>query len=159
MAIGGPIAKTRDRVLWDGHRRYRLHRQIIGAHRRIPILSTVSTPPNSQQLATPDSAGQGRRLGGFAKADWKTELDTLVKETMAFAKSHRVEPPMPLTIDERNRIPLVKGIESEREEIRQRVANFQAHQQRFISEREDYASSEWKRILASPSLLVAPPSG
>jgi hypothetical protein len=82
-------------------------------------------------------------------ADWKTELDALVKETMAFAKSLRVEPPMPLTIDERNRIPLVKGIESEREEIRQRVANFKAHQQRFIREREDYASSEWKRILAS----------
>ena len=82
-------------------------------------------------------------------ADWKTELDALVKETMAFAKSLRVEPPMPRTIVEPNRMPPVSRIVSEREEIRQRVANFKAHQQRFIREREDYASSEWKRILAS----------
>jgi hypothetical protein len=85
-------------------------------------------------------------------ADWKSELDALVKETMAFAKSLRVEPPMPPTLVELNRVPPVKGIDSEREEIRQRVASFQAHQRRFISEREDYASSEWKRILASASL-------
>ena len=41
---------------------------------------------------------------------------------------------------------------SERDEIRQRVANFKAHQQRFIRERKDYAASEWKRMLASQSL-------
>jgi hypothetical protein len=43
----------------------------------------------------------------------------------------------------------VKGIESERELIRQRVANFKAHQQHFIRERKDYAASEWKRMLGS----------
>jgi hypothetical protein len=94
-------------------------------------------------------------------ADWKTELDALVKETMAFAKNLRVGPPMPRAIVlEPNRIaePPVKRIESEREEIRQRVANFKAHQQRFIRELEDHASSEWRRIRASASLLVAPPS-
>jgi hypothetical protein len=48
-----------------------------------------------------------------------------------------------------NRIPPVKGIESEREEIRQRVVNFKAHQQGFIRARKDYAASEWKRMLAS----------
>jgi hypothetical protein len=48
-----------------------------------------------------------------------------------------------------NPIPAVKGIESEREEIRQRVATFKAHQQRFIRERKDYAASEWNRMLAS----------
>ena len=81
--------------------------------------------------------------------DWKTDLDEFVKETMAFAKSLRVEPPMPRTIVEPDRIPPVKGIESEREEIRQRVANFKAHQQRLIKERKDYAASEWERMLAS----------
>ena len=45
-------------------------------------------------------------------ADWKTELDALVKETTAFAESHGVEPPMPRTIVESDRIPPVKGIES-----------------------------------------------
>jgi hypothetical protein len=44
---------------------------------------------------------------------------------------------------------IVSRIESEREEIRQRVANFKAHQQRFIRERKDYAASEWNRMLAS----------
>jgi hypothetical protein len=79
-------------------------------------------------------------------ADWKTELNAHVEETTAPAKSPRVEPPMARTIVAPNRIPPVKGIESEREEIiRQRVANFKAHQQRFIRER--YAASEWKRML------------
>ena len=84
-------------------------------------------------------------------ADWKTELNALVQETNAFVKSLRVEHPMPRTIVEPNRISAVKGIESEREEIRQRVANFKAHQQRFMREREDYAASEWKRMFASQS--------
>jgi len=85
--------------------------------------------------------------------DWKTDLDEFVKETMAFAKSLRVEPPMARTIVEPDRIPPVKGIESEREEIRQRVASFKAHQQRFIRERENYASSQWERVAEGrPSL-------
>jgi len=82
-------------------------------------------------------------------ADWKTELDSLVKETMAFAKSVRVEPSMPRTVVEPNRMPPVNWMESEREDIRQCVANFKAHQQRFIREREDYAASEWNRMLES----------
>ena len=84
-------------------------------------------------------------------ADWKTELNALVEETNAFVKSIRVQPPMPRTIVEPIRMPPVNRLESEREEIRQRVANFKAHQQRFIRERKDYAASEWKRMLASQS--------
>jgi hypothetical protein len=37
----------------------------------------------------------------------------------------------------------------EREEISRRVANFKAHQQRFMREREDYAASVLKGMLAS----------
>ena len=81
--------------------------------------------------------------------NWKADLNSLVEETMAFAKSVRVEPPMPRTVVEPNRMPPVNWMESEREEIRQRVANFKAHQRRLIREREDYAASEWKRMLAS----------
>jgi hypothetical protein len=81
--------------------------------------------------------------------DWKANLDALVEETMAFAKSVRVQPAIPRTIVEPNRMPSVNWMESEREEIRRRVANFKAHQQRFIREREDYAASELKRMLAS----------
>ena len=84
-------------------------------------------------------------------ADWKTELNALVEETTALAMSLRVEAPMARTIVAPNWIPPVKGLESERELIRQRVANFKAHQQRFMREREDYVASEWKRMLGSQS--------
>ncbi len=105
--------------------------------------------PTRRQYGGAGLGPLGSALGGFAMADWKTELEALVKETTAFAKSHGVEPPMPRTIAEPNRIPPLTGIESEREEIRQRVANFKANQQRFIRDREDYAESKWKRMLAS----------
>jgi len=82
--------------------------------------------------------------------DWKTELDALVKETTAFAKSLRIEQPGPRTIVDPNRMQPVSRIDYEREEIRQRVANFKAHQQRLIREREDYATSEWKRVTGEP---------
>ena len=81
--------------------------------------------------------------------DWKVNLDTLIEETMAFAKSVRVEPMMPRTVVAPNRGPPVNWTGSEREEIARRVANFKAHQQRFMREREDYAASEFKRMLAS----------
>ncbi len=89
-------------------------------------------------------------------ADWKTELDALVKETTAFAESHGVEPPMPRTIVKPNGTPPLKRIESEREEIRQCVANFKTLQQRLIREREDYADSQWKRMLASQREVNTP---
>jgi hypothetical protein len=62
--------------------------------------------------------------------DRKIDADALVQETMAIAKSIRVEPPV-----------------SERDEIRQRVANFKAHQERLIREREDFATSLLNRML------------
>jgi hypothetical protein len=58
---------------------------------------------------------------------------------------------MPRNIVEPNRMPPVNLNTSERDEIRQRVANFKAHQQRLIQERKGYAASEWKRMLASQS--------
>ena len=82
-------------------------------------------------------------------ADWKADLDALIDETVVFAKGAHPETPMPRTIIKPSRMPSVNWLSSEREEIAQRVANFKAHQQRFIREREDYAESEWKRTLAS----------
>jgi hypothetical protein len=37
----------------------------------------------------------------------------------------------------------------EREEIGRHIANFKAHQHRLKREREDYAASEFKRMIAS----------
>ena len=48
--------------------------------------------------------------------DWKVNLDTLIEETMAFAKSVRVEPMMPRTVVEPNGAPPVNWTGSEREE-------------------------------------------
>ena len=62
--------------------------------------------------------------------DRKNALDALVQETMAITKSIRVEPPV-----------------SERDEIRQHVFNFKAHQERLAREREEFATSLLKRIL------------
>jgi hypothetical protein len=84
--------------------------------------------------------------------NWKADLDALVEATTQFTKSVRVElPPMPRTIVEPNRMPPINLNNAERDEIRQRVANFKAHQQRTIQERKGYAASEWKRMLASQS--------
>jgi hypothetical protein len=81
--------------------------------------------------------------------NWKAELDSLVEETMAFAERVRVEPPMPRAIVEPNRMALANWRVSERDEIGQRIANFKAHQQRFMREREDHAAAELKRMRAS----------
>jgi hypothetical protein len=81
--------------------------------------------------------------------DWKVKLDSLIEETMAFANSVCVEPMAPRIVVEPNRVPSMNWTASEREEIARRVANFKAHQQRFMREREDYAASEFKRMLAS----------
>jgi hypothetical protein len=80
--------------------------------------------------------------------NWKADLDSLVDETMAFVKSVGVEP-LPRNIVEPNRMPSVNWMSSEREEIRQRLANFRAHQQRFMREREDFVASEWRRMSMS----------
>ena len=81
--------------------------------------------------------------------NWRDDLNSLVDETMAFAKRIHVAPSMPRTIVKPNRMPSVNWMSSEREEIGQRVANFKAHQQRFMREREDFVASEWKRMLMS----------
>ena len=78
----------------------------------------------------------------------KAELDSLVEGAMAFAKSARAEPRIPPAIVDRT--PLVNWRVSERDEIKQRVANFKAHQQRFMREREDHAAAELKRMRDRP---------
>ena len=80
--------------------------------------------------------------------DWKADLDRLVEDTVRFANRVRVQQPMPRTVAQSGRMPLVNWAKSEREEIGYRIANFKAHQQRFMREREDPAASELKRMLS-----------
>ena len=97
-------------------------------------------------------------------SDWKAELDALVSETMDFARNLRSQLPVSIGRPEPTRPepePSMRGepvrLEpmnwggSEREEIQRRVASFKAHQQQHTRQREDYAASEWKRMLASRS--------
>jgi hypothetical protein len=82
--------------------------------------------------------------------NWKNDFDRLVEETTAFANKHRVVPPMPRDFAEPSRLPPVNLNNSQREEIRQRVSNFKAHQERFTREREEFAASQMKRMLERP---------
>jgi hypothetical protein len=80
-------------------------------------------------------------LGRSNKTNWQAELDALVQETMRLTKSAGIEPLIPRTVIEPNRMPPVNLNNSERDQIQQRVANFKAHQERFAREREDFAAS------------------
>ena len=46
------------------------------------------------------------------------------------------------------------SLRGQRDEIEQRVAKFKGHQERLIREREDYAASELKRMLARATRLT-----
>jgi hypothetical protein len=72
--------------------------------------------------------------------NWQADLDALVQETMRLTKSAGIEPFIPRTVIE-PQMPPVNLNNSERDQIRQRVANFKAHQERFAREREDFAAS------------------
>ncbi|SDJ96262.1 hypothetical protein SAMN05216338_107610 [Bradyrhizobium sp. Rc2d] len=82
--------------------------------------------------------------------DWKSELDALVAEAMAFAGSLKVEigqpRPQPKEVIDRDRVSLPDYGGSERDQIRKRVESFKAHQERFIREREEYANTLLRRI-------------
>jgi hypothetical protein len=87
-------------------------------------------------------------------AIWKKELDALVEQTMVFAKSveansiakRTAEPAMlaaKKALEEGSNPPLQRFGPmtwklSERDEIKQRVADFKAHQRKMQIEREDF---------------------
>jgi hypothetical protein len=74
--------------------------------------------------------------------DSKVHIDVLVEETIALTKSISVQSPPPPTSVEPPQMPMVNL----RDELRERVSNFKAHQERFTREREDYAASQIKRM-------------
>jgi hypothetical protein len=79
--------------------------------------------------------------------NWNAEFDKLSEATMRYTMtSVRVERFMPWTIVAPNRKRSVRQ-RAARAEITGRVANFRAHQTRFMREREDYAAAQWRRTL------------
>ncbi|WP_018322905.1 hypothetical protein [Bradyrhizobium sp. WSM2793] len=80
--------------------------------------------------------------------DWKSELDALVAEAMAFALKVEIGQPRPELKEaiDRDGVSLPDYGGSERDQIRKRVESFKAHQERFMREREEYANSLLRRI-------------
>jgi hypothetical protein len=99
---------------------------------------------------TPLSGFAEMQTRELAAMNWKIGLDALIEETMAFAKSVKVSPsgaaspvvaavePLIAEPPPTRQQPLSNSITSERDEIRRRVENFKAHQQKMTREREDY---------------------
>jgi hypothetical protein len=95
----------------------------------------------------------------------RQEIDALIESTMAFAndvKRRQPIPDLPVALrtaeraiaDTSKPIPAPSTITptvwpaSERDEIRQRVSNFNAHQEKMTREREDYYLQGKARMLA-----------
>ena len=101
--------------------------------------------------------------------DWKQELDALIESTMAFARDVQRQPipdlPVAISTAEQALADTSKPIQppvsfapaSERDEIRQRVSKFKAHQQKMAREREDYYLQVKARMLASVPTISLPP--
>jgi hypothetical protein len=95
--------------------------------------------------------------------NWKQELDALIESTMAFARDVKRQPIPDLPVARRtgeqtpadtpnpvDRPATIAPIvwPSERDEIRQRVGNFKAHQEKIAREREDYYLQVKAKMLA-----------
>jgi hypothetical protein len=111
-------------------------------------------------------AAAGNKSGSRGRVmKWKQDLEALIESTMAFANEvkRRPTPEFPVAL---RTIPPVTAIApivlptSERDEIRQRVNNFKAHQEKMAREREDYYS-QMKARMITPVLInskKAPPA-
>jgi hypothetical protein len=88
----------------------------------------------------------GCGLGRSKMTNWQAELDALMRETMRLTKSAGVQPVIPRAVIASHRMSPVTLNSSERDQIRRRVANFKAHQERFAREREDFAASLLKEM-------------
>ena len=101
---------------------------------------------------------------------WKRDLDALVESTVEFVNEvkPRAIPEMTVAMraaeqalaQTRKPIPSVTtGLTppalptSERDEIRQRVSNFKAHQQKFAREREQYYLEMKAKMMAPPAFI------
>jgi hypothetical protein len=80
--------------------------------------------------------------------NWNAELEWYAGEVSVIAKALGIEVPAPAT-SEPTQASRVISIGLLRDEIKQHVAKFKAHQQHLIKEREDFAAQELRRMRAS----------
>jgi hypothetical protein len=104
--------------------------------------------------------------------NWKLEFDALVESTMAFARDvgPRPTPDLPVAVriaeqalaETAKPFPVRVAImpTSERDEIKQRVSKFKAHQEKMAREREGYYLQMKAKMLApvnpDPVMMVRP---
>jgi hypothetical protein len=99
--------------------------------------------------------------------NWRQELDALIESTMAFAndvKRRQPNPDFPVAMRTAEQVladtskpitapatiaPIVHPA-SETDEIRQRLRNFKAHQEKMAREREEYYLQIKAKMLAPP---------
>jgi hypothetical protein len=81
-----------------------------------------------------------------ASAALMPDIEALMAETIAAAEPPRESPRPAQTIA---RADLRNGFQSEISEIKARVANFRAHQERFSQEREAYCSATMAKVHAT----------
>jgi hypothetical protein len=99
-------------------------------------------------------------VGARAVQQWMRDRDLLVEETLAFAQKIATGNPVRIEtakqIESPNTVampPIAKPKDkfSEREAIRQRVADFKATQHRFEREREDYYRRTMSKVRSNSS--------
>jgi hypothetical protein len=97
--------------------------------------------------------------------DWKKELDAFVAETVAFVKAVNPAPANCAPATTSKREPPATSVTSsaplrekalvapwaakEREEIRRRLADFKAHQERLMRERDEFAKTMLRKAVQS----------
>jgi hypothetical protein len=80
--------------------------------------------------------------------NWKAELNAYAGEVSVIAKALGIEIPPPASLEPAQASRVV-SLGSQRDEIKQHVAMFKAHQQHLIKQREDFAARELQRMRAS----------
>jgi len=97
---------------------------------------------------------------GSAMKQWMKDRDLLIEETLAFAQ--RVTAVKPVPIETLPQLEPPKAVELaqvakpreklfEREEIRQRVADFKTNQHKFEREREEYFKKTMAKVRSNSS--------
>ena len=115
---------------------------------------------------------------------WKQDLEALIETTMAFAKDVKrepkrepipdlpivlktaeqasaetpkpIEPPATITPQHDGGTPIHAAPTSERDEIRKRVSNFRAHQEKMAREREDFYLQVKAKMMSPPAGFISP---
>jgi hypothetical protein len=91
---------------------------------------------------------------------WMKDRDLLVEETLAFAQRVAAARPVPTEIPTHVEPPKTDAVVQvtkpkdklfEREEIRQRLADFKANQHKFQREREEYFKKTMEKVRSSSS--------